>query len=75
MDRFQNGAILEPMPVSLSIKRVPDDVLKRLRERAVRNKRSLQGELLDVIERAAGEEPAPPVTHASRVLDKGRGRR
>ena len=62
------------MAVSLSIKRVPDDVLKRLRERAARNKRSLQGELLDVIERAAGEDP-PPVTHSSRMLEKGRGRR
>ena len=31
------------MPVSLSIKNVPDDLAQRLRERAKRNHRSLQG--------------------------------
>jgi plasmid stability protein len=45
------------MAASLSIKNVPDDVLERLRARAVRNRRSLQGELLDLIERAADEVP------------------
>jgi hypothetical protein len=45
------------MSASLSIKHVPDDVLERLRDRAKRNRRSLQGELLDVIERAANEAP------------------
>jgi plasmid stability protein len=45
------------MPVSLSIKNVPDEVVERLRDRAARNKRSLQCELLDVIERAADEVP------------------
>lgn len=45
------------MAVSLSIKNVPDDVVERLRARAARNRRSLQGELLDLIERAAHEVP------------------
>lgn len=45
------------MAVSLSIKNVPDDVVERLRARAARNRRSLQGELLDLIERAADEVP------------------
>ena len=45
------------MAASLSIKNVPDDVLERLRARAARNRRSLQGELLDLIERAADEVP------------------
>jgi plasmid stability protein len=40
------------MPVNLSIKNVPDDVAERLRERARRNHRSLQGELLSIIEDA-----------------------
>ena len=43
--------------VSLSIKNVPDKVVQRLRARAARNRRSLQGELLDLIERAADEVP------------------
>ena len=46
------------MSVSLSIKNVPASVLERLRARAARNRRSLQGELLDLIERAADELPA-----------------
>jgi antitoxin FitA len=45
------------MAVSLSIKNVPEHVVKRLRQRATRNRRSLQGELLDLIERAADEVP------------------
>lgn len=46
------------MPVTLSIKHAPDAVVQRLRERAARNHRSLQGELLAIIERAAMEGPA-----------------
>ena len=45
------------MPASLSIKNVPDAVVERLRARAARNRRSLQGELLNLIERAADELP------------------
>jgi plasmid stability protein len=45
------------MAVSLSIKNVPERVVRRLRQRAARNRRSLQGELLDLIERAADEVP------------------
>jgi plasmid stability protein len=45
------------MAVSLSIKNVSEHVVKRLRQRAARNRRSLQGELLDLIERAADEVP------------------
>ena len=41
------------MPVNLSVKKVPDDVAERLRARAKRNHRSLQGELLCILEEAA----------------------
>jgi plasmid stability protein len=40
------------MPVNLSIKNAPDDIVQRLRERAARNHRSLQGELMAIIEEA-----------------------
>ena len=40
------------MSVSLSVKNVPDDVARRLRARAKRNRRSLQGELLAILESA-----------------------
>ncbi len=45
------------MPVNLSIKNVPDDLAEKLRSNAHRNHRSLQKELLSVLERAA-ELPA-----------------
>ncbi len=45
------------MPVTLSIKHAPDLVVQRLRERAARNHRSLQGELLAIIEQAAMQPP------------------
>ncbi len=38
--------------MNLSIKNVPDEVVQRLRERAARRRRSLQGELLSIIEEA-----------------------
>ena len=53
------------MPVNLSIKDVPDDLAERLRQRAQRHHRSLQGELMAIVEQAAsGVAPAP----ASRKL-------
>lgn len=61
------------MPVSLSIKNVPDEVVDRLRQRAERNKRSLQCELLDVIERAA-EEADTPVLTLREIYERGKAR-
>ena len=46
------------MTVALSIKNVPDELARRLKERAARNHRSLQGELMAIIE-AAVAEPGP----------------
>ncbi|MGY4707420.1 FitA-like ribbon-helix-helix domain-containing protein [Candidatus Bipolaricaulota sp. J31] len=40
------------MPVNLSIKNVPDWLVKRLKERAKRHHRSLQGELMAILEEA-----------------------
>lgn len=42
------------MPVSLSIKNAPDEIVKRLKERAERHHRSLQGELMAILEEAVG---------------------
>jgi plasmid stability protein len=49
------------MPVTLSIKNVPDEVVERLRSRAKVNHRSLQGELMALIERVARETAARPL--------------
>ncbi|HLI21976.1 MAG TPA: Arc family DNA-binding protein [Stellaceae bacterium] len=40
------------MPVNLSIKNTPDRIVNRLKQRAKRNHRSLQGELLAIVEEA-----------------------
>ena len=52
------------MSVNLSIKGVPDEWAARLRARAERNHRSLQGELMALIERAAGEDDTDPQSAA-----------
>jgi hypothetical protein len=46
--------------VNLSIKGVPQELAERLRRRAKRNRRSLQGELMAIIEAAAGEPVEAP---------------
>ena len=43
------------MAVNLSVKNVPDAVATKLRERAARNHRSLQGELMAILEIAAND--------------------
>lgn len=45
------------MAVSLSIKDVPDALAKALRERAAANHRSIQGELMHIIETAVRPKP------------------
>jgi plasmid stability protein len=46
------------MPVNLSIKNVPDEVARGLRNRAALNERSLQQELLEILKQAAkGQAP------------------
>ncbi len=51
-----------PMSVNLSIKNAPDDVVARLRERATRNHRSLQGELMAIIQEATNPMPSRSLT-------------
>jgi len=69
------------MPVDFSIKRVPDETAQRLRQRAERNRRSLQRELLTILEQAVTTadpwpqimEP-PPVAYTARpTTNKTRG--
>jgi plasmid stability protein len=60
------------MPINLSIKNAPEDVVQRLRERAERHHRSLQGELLAIIEAAAREDhPATPAEVLAEVRRLG----
>lgn len=58
------------MPVNLSIKNVPDELAALLRERAARNHRSLQGELMAIVEAAA--KPVPDRNHGTMTIDEVR---
>jgi len=40
------------MPVNLSIKNAPDDMVRSLKDRARRHHRSLQGEMLSILDEA-----------------------
>ena len=58
MARRYDGSEMEPLAknnkttVTLSIKKVPEKLVKRLKRRAAIHKRSLQGELMAVLEEA-----------------------
>ena len=54
------------MAVNLSVKNVPDELAELLRRRAASNRRSLQRELLSILEAAVGRggaARATPATH------------
>lgn len=60
------------MTVNLSIKNVPDALAERLRRRAAARHRSLQGELLAILEEAVAGERKITVDEARRlVLESG----
>lgn len=60
------------MPVNLSIKNVPDDIAEGLRQRAARSHRSLQGELMVILEEAVhGAKPLTPTEAMERVRELG----
>jgi antitoxin FitA len=42
------------MSINVSLKNVPDEIMEKLRKRAKRHHRSLQGELMAIIEEATG---------------------
>ena len=44
------------MAVNLSIKNVPEDIANQLRQRAAKNHRSLQGELLAILEETLSKD-------------------
>jgi plasmid stability protein len=57
---------------NLSIKNVPDSLLTKLRERAARHHRSIQGELMALLQAATEAPASPPETAATRESPIGR---
>ncbi len=58
---------------NISVKDVPDQWAEALRQRAARNHRSLQGELMAIIERAVQESAVPAVGSAAAGASSRRG--
>ena len=54
------------MPINISIKNAPDDLVARLKHRAARNHRSMQGELMAILDDATRE----PDTLSAERLDQ-----
>lgn len=63
------------MAVNLSVKNVPEALAARLRERAERNHRSLQGELMAILEIAASEPQVGRTDGPGAAYDIGAARR
>jgi plasmid stability protein len=60
------------MPLNLSIKNVPDELVERLRRRAAASHRSMQGELMAMLEEALTERgPLTPKEVLERVREMG----
>jgi plasmid stability protein len=55
------------MAVNLSVKNVPDELAELLRQRAARNRRSLQRELLSILETAVGRNTASAASATPRA--------
>lgn len=47
------------VPINLSVKNVPDDLIDKLRQRAKRHHRSIQGEVMTILEEAVGPVRLP----------------
>jgi len=59
------------MPVTLSIKNVPDRLAEALRRRATRRHRSLQGELLAILEETVSPRRASAGELLSSIKESG----
>lgn len=59
------------MPKNLSIKKVPDELVALLRERARRRHRSLQGELLAILEESLLPQRLTVAELAGRIRELG----
>ncbi len=52
---------------TITLKNIPDDLHRRLKERAVRHRRSLNGEILTALEMVVRSEPVDPRAFIARI--------
>jgi plasmid stability protein len=58
------------VPVTLSIKNAPDEVVAKLKARAARNHRSLQGELMAIVSAAAEQKDSVSISDLADLAKK-----
>jgi len=61
------------VPINVSMKNVPDEVMEKLRQRAKRHHRSVQGELLAILEEVTGTAQLSVEQAESRLRALGLG--
>jgi antitoxin FitA len=72
MEALWNHSMEVHMPVNLSIKSVPDHIAERLRARAAQHHRSIQGELMAILEESLGHpQKLSPAELLARVRSSG----
>ena len=54
---------------TITLKNIPEDLHQRLRDRAARHHRSLNGEILACLEGSVRREPVDPKTFVARIRD------
>lgn len=54
---------------TVTLKNIPDDLHRRLKERAARHHRSLNGEILACLEGAVRSEPVDPKAFIARIRE------
>jgi plasmid stability protein len=59
------------MTINVSLKNVPEELVDKLRLRAKRHHRSLQGELMAILEEAAGPAPLTLERAEARLAELG----
>jgi plasmid stability protein len=68
----KQNRLVRAMTVNLSVKNVPEELAARIRKRAARNHRSLQGELLAILEASVAENtPLTPSEVLARIRLSG----
>lgn len=58
---------LEARMATITLKNIPDDLHRRLKERAARHRRSLNGEILASLEMVVKSEPVDPRAFIARI--------
>lgn len=70
-----NNHLGDPMATNFTLKNIPDDIYDKVRERADRNHRSINGEIISMLDAATTPRPVNPDEMLARARElRGRTR-